>query len=79
MNLNEIKEKRFKTENGTSSYINVSLEEMDWVLERAELYEKALKRIMSNLEDCCGTVDKPRRPTMDDVYEVYLITREALK
>lgn len=52
---------------------------VDNSIQVIEKYEKALKRISRNLEEACGTVDKPKRPTLDDVYEVYLITRESLK
>lgn len=47
--------------------------------EKRKDYEKALKNIKRNLEDYCGTVDNPRRPTMNDIYETYLIVMEALK
>jgi hypothetical protein len=41
LNLGEIKKKRFKEKDGTNNYMNVSIEEMDWLLEQVERWEKA--------------------------------------
>lgn len=39
INLKDIKERIFKNENGWNNYRNVSIEEMDWLVEQAEMVQ----------------------------------------
>lgn len=41
--LEDIKSRIFKDSKGTSSYIHVSIEEMDWLVEQAEKVERLEK------------------------------------
>lgn len=51
MNIGVIKQKIFKDSDGSNNYINVSIEEMDWLLEQVERWEKAYWYFKQDLEE----------------------------
>jgi predicted nucleotidyltransferase len=52
MNLKEIKKKIIKEKDGINNYMNVSIEEMDWLLSQVENWEKAYWYFKESLENC---------------------------
>jgi dsDNA-binding SOS-regulon protein len=52
VNLKELKRKIIKQEDGTNNYVNVSIEEMDWLLAQVENWEKAYWYFKESLESC---------------------------
>lgn len=50
INLKDIKERIFKGEDGWNNYMNVSIEEMDWLVKQAEKTEQ-IKVLAHNFKD----------------------------